>query len=76
MGEFMTRETRKLEHINYTLKLADGPQTTGFEDIRFLHNCLPEANTSLLTVATKLATLSLKEPLIINAITGGTNQVT
>ncbi|MEG0797373.1 MAG: type 2 isopentenyl-diphosphate Delta-isomerase [Acidaminococcaceae bacterium] len=72
----MTRETRKLEHINYTLKLADGPQTTGFEDIRFLHNCLPEANTSLLTVATKLATLSLKEPLIINAITGGTNQVT
>ena len=36
----MIREQRKLDHIRYALELGDGERKTGFEDIRFLHNCL------------------------------------
>ena len=40
----MQREQRKLEHIKYALELGDGPATTHFADIQFIHNCLTEIN--------------------------------
>ena len=35
------RQSRKLDHLKYSLSLADGPGVSGFADIALVHNCLP-----------------------------------
>lgn len=71
----MIRENRKTDHIKYSLELGDGPLSPGFEDVRFLHNCLPELSLENVNLATSLANIKLEVPLLINAITGGSNNV-
>lgn len=70
-----TRESRKLEHIKTALKLADGPGTSGFEDLHLIHNCLPELAPAEISLETELAGLKLSSPLVINAMTGGSPEV-
>ena len=53
----MERAQRKLEHIKYALELGDGPRSTHFEDIRFLHNCLPEINPADIILSVKVLEL-------------------
>ena len=71
----MIRENRKTDHIKYSLQLGDGPLSPGFEDVRFLHNCLPELSLANVDLSTSLANIKLEIPLLINAITGGSNKV-
>lgn len=70
------RQSRKLDHIAYSLKLSDGPGTTGLEDILLLHNCLPELALEDVELSTSVAGLHFSCPLFINAITGGARDVT
>ena len=70
------RKSRKLDHLRYALTLADGPTTTGFEDIKLIHNCLPELDWGDIDLSSSLAGLPLRHPVIVNAITGGTEEVT
>ncbi len=72
----MERAQRKLEHIKYALELGDGPASTHFEDIRFLHNCLPETNPADIDLSMELFGKRLSLPFLIDAITGGTDAVT
>ncbi len=72
----MKRTQRKLEHIKYALKTGDGPQSTYFDDIRFLHNCLPEINPADIDLSADILGRHLKLPFLIDAITGGTDAVT
>lgn len=67
----MTRQSRKIDHLRHTLELADGPMNTGFQDIRLIHNCLPETNAGEVSIATECAGLRFTHPVIINAMTGG-----
>lgn len=71
----MERAQRKLEHIKYALELGDGPESTHFEDIRFLHNCLPEINPADIILSVDLFGKQLRLPFLIDAITGGTDAV-
>ena len=71
----MKRAQRKLEHIKYALELGDGPRSTHFEDIRFLHNCLPEINPADIILSVKVLGKQLRLPFLIDAITGGTDAV-
>ena len=71
----MKRAQRKLEHIKYALELGDGPKSTHFEDIRFLHNCLPEINPADIILSVKVLGKQLRLPFLIDAITGGTDAV-
>ena len=71
----MERAQRKLEHIKYALELGDGPRSTHFEDIRFLHNCLPEINPADIILSVKVLGKQLRLPFLIDAITGGTDAV-
>lgn len=77
MAEINTlRRSRKLDHIEYALALADGPADNRFADFQLLHNCLPELSLSEIRLDTTVAGIALPHPLIINAITGGTDDVT
>lgn len=72
----MQRAQRKLEHIRYALELGDGPCSTHLEDIRFLHNCLPEINPADINLSVEIFGKQLSLPFFIDAITGGTDAVT
>ncbi|MEW5922320.1 MAG: type 2 isopentenyl-diphosphate Delta-isomerase [Bacillota bacterium] len=65
------RRKRKLDHLNLVQFMDDGPVPTGFADIHFVPNCLPElAFTEVSTVSSFLGQ-SVAAPLLINAISGG-----
>ena len=67
----MIRAKRKMDHIKLFTLLGDGPLTAGFEDVRFMHNCLPDLGSQNIKLSTKIAGIKLNNPLLINAITGG-----
>jgi len=70
------RQSRKLDHIKYSLSLADGPGISGFADIGLIHNCLPNLGWDELDISSSIAGIPINNPLIINAITGGAHDVT
>jgi len=70
------RQSRKLDHIKYSLSLADGPGDSGFADIGLVHNCLPNLGWDQLDITSSIAGIPIHNPLIINAITGGAHDVT
>jgi len=70
------RQSRKLDHIKYSLSLDDGPGVSGFADIGLVHNCLPNLGWDDLDISSSIAGIPINNPLIINAITGGAHDVT
>lgn len=72
----MIRQSRKLEHLKYSMLLEDGPATAGFADFHLVHNCLPDVAWQDININTTVAGISLSQPIIINAITGGSDDVT
>lgn len=71
----MQRQSRKLDHLKYSLLLADGPQSNCFADFTLLHNCLPDLSWDDISLAGTVADIAIEHPVIINAITGGANDV-
>ena len=71
----MSRQSRKLEHIQYSLKLADGPVQSGFDDLSLIHNALPELDYQAIKLDVKFMGQLLKHPIVINAMTGGSADV-
>jgi len=70
----MTKK-RKNEHINYSLKKnVQSFKTAGFEDVEFIHNSVPEVNFGEIDTRIKIFGKNLDYPLIISAITGGTER--
>lgn len=66
----MSRSKRKWDHIN--LALATGQERlAGFDDITFIHQCLPETSLGQVNLNTKIGELLLSSPIFINAMTGG-----
>lgn len=72
----MIRQSRKLEHLKYSMLLEDGPATAGFADFHLVHNCLPDLAWQDIDISTTVAGIPLSHPVIINAITGGADDVT
>ena len=66
----MSRSKRKWDHIQYALETAQ-KRLTGFDDIKFVHQSLPDTNLDLIELQTKVGELSLSSPIFINAMTGG-----
>ena len=67
-------EKRKQRHIR--LSLEENVQAdigTGFEDVRLIHRALPEIDLDDVDTETELFGRRLAAPLIISAITGGTD---
>ncbi len=71
----MIRQSRKLEHLKYSMLLDDGPAAAGFTDFHLVHNCLPDLSWQDIKLTTSIANIPLSQPIIINAITGGAADV-
>jgi isopentenyl-diphosphate delta-isomerase len=69
------RQSRKLDHLKYSLTLNDGPNASGFADISLVHNCLPNLSWDEINLSSSITGAALRHPIIINAITGGANDV-
>ncbi len=68
------RGKRKDEHILLAQHLPDGPCSSGLENIRLLNCSVPELDLEEIDPGTEFLGKKLRLPLIINAITGGTEQ--
>jgi isopentenyl-diphosphate delta-isomerase len=76
----MAEETRKrkADHIKICLeqKAQARKATTGFEDIHLIHKALPEIDRSKIDLTTTFSGHKLNAPLIVGAMTGGTEEAT
>lgn len=70
--EFNSRKDRKIEHIKFYLK-SKHEDNTLFEDIYLEHNALPELNFKDINTKTLFLDKKVDYPIMINAITGGTD---
>ncbi|MDD4169675.1 MAG: type 2 isopentenyl-diphosphate Delta-isomerase [Desulfotomaculaceae bacterium] len=67
----MLRQQRKLDHIEYALKLGQPGITNGFEDIYLINNSLSSLKLDNIDTTCFFMGKKLQAPLLINAITGG-----
>ncbi|HUV34764.1 MAG TPA: type 2 isopentenyl-diphosphate Delta-isomerase [Candidatus Desulfaltia sp.] len=68
-------ETRKMRHIRVSLEEdVEGDIGTGLQDVRLIHRALPEIDLDDVSTEATLFGKKLKAPLIISAITGGTEE--
>lgn len=69
-------EQRKADHIRINLEedVSFDRLTTGLERFRFVHQALPELNLTDITLSTELFGKSLRAPLLISSMTGGTER--
>lgn len=69
---------RKADHIKICLekKAQARNVTTGFEDIQLVHRALPEVDKENISLATSFLGKKFSAPLIVGAMTGGTEEAT
>lgn len=63
--------SRKLDHLRICLDENIETGTTGFEDIRLVHEALPDSDMDSLSLKTRFLGHDLGSPLFISAMTGG-----
>ncbi|MCI3920266.1 type 2 isopentenyl-diphosphate Delta-isomerase [Paenibacillus sp. TRM 82003] len=69
----MTRASRKLDHVRYALSIGQSGHN-GLDDVRFVHNPLPETSLADISLATRIGDLVMSSPILINAMTGGAQE--
>jgi isopentenyl-diphosphate delta-isomerase len=69
-------DQRKEDHIQICLeeKVQAQLATTGLEDVHLIHRCLPEISFETIQLTTPLFDHILSAPIIIEAMTGGTEK--
>lgn len=67
---------RKIEHIRICLddKAQAKKATAGFQDIQLVHRALPETDKSKIKLATTFLGKKFSAPIIVGAMTGGTEE--
>ncbi|NLV27492.1 MAG: type 2 isopentenyl-diphosphate Delta-isomerase [Methanomicrobiales archaeon] len=63
--------SRKLDHLRICLDESIESGSTGFEDIRLVHEALPDTDMDSLSLDTRFLGHELGSPLFISAMTGG-----
>ncbi|SDH08187.1 isopentenyl-diphosphate delta-isomerase [Alteribacillus persepolensis] len=71
----MSRAERKKDHIQHALNSVT-ENSNSFDDVRFVHNSLPETSVSQINLSVSIGELMLSSPIIINAMTGGGDKET
>ena len=66
----MTRAERKLDHIKHALSTGQS-RATWLDDIRFVHQAIPDSNWESVSLQTQIGELVFGSPFFINAMTGG-----
>ena len=74
----MAEETGKRKEDHIRICLGDKAQaknaTSGFEDIQLIHRALPEVNKNKIDLSTTFLGKKFLAPIIVGAMTGGTQQ--
>jgi isopentenyl-diphosphate delta-isomerase len=75
-GNHTNTEQRKSEHIQICLQedVEGSGIQTGLEQFRFLHNALPEIDYHHINTSTELFGKTLRVPLLVSSMTGGTER--
>jgi len=73
-GGIDIRSQRKTDHINLAMKAMDGPLATGFDDVHLWNDSLPDLAWGDIDMSIEFIGKILPKPLLINALTGGTDQ--
>ncbi|MEP7010848.1 MAG: type 2 isopentenyl-diphosphate Delta-isomerase [Acidobacteriota bacterium] len=63
---------RKAEHIRLALETRMQVEASAFDDYRFGHEALPELDFDAIDLSTEFLGRTLKAPLLISSMTGGT----
>jgi isopentenyl-diphosphate delta-isomerase len=63
--------SRKLDHLRICAEKEVESGDTGFGDIRFVHNALPECDMGAIDLTTRFLNRTFSSPLFISAMTGG-----
>jgi isopentenyl-diphosphate delta-isomerase len=71
----LSRTERKWDHIRLALE-KQHESRTGFDDIKFIHQSLPDISVSDVRLDHSFGGLSLSSPIFINAMTGGGGEKT
>ncbi len=69
----MSRSARKMEHIQHVLATRN-EQVSGFDQIRFIPNSLPNISYVNINLSSRLQSIPLSSPILINAMTGGARE--
>ena len=64
-------ESRKDEHVRISLEKDVAAGHNYWDDVKFIHNALPEINKDEIDLATELFGKKLGAPIIIAGMTGG-----
>jgi isopentenyl-diphosphate delta-isomerase len=67
-------ESRKDEHVQVSINEDVSADYNYWEDIKLVHNALPEINKEYIDLSTKLFNKKIEAPLIIASMTGGYNK--
>ncbi|UCD96104.1 MAG: type 2 isopentenyl-diphosphate Delta-isomerase [Candidatus Bathyarchaeota archaeon] len=69
-------QSRKSEHIQISLQqdVRARHVTTGFEDVNFVHQALPQINYDEITLASNFLGHEFSAPILVGAMTGGTEE--
>jgi isopentenyl-diphosphate delta-isomerase len=69
-------QIRKADHLRVCLEedVQFHSNTTGLENYRFIHCCLPELDRNEIDISTQFLGKTLGSPLLISSMTGGTEQ--
>jgi len=70
----MTTQQRKKDHLKICVEESVETNKTGFEDVTLVHSSLPELDFMEIDTKTKFLGKKLNLPLIIAALTGGTDE--
>ncbi|QCJ43291.1 type 2 isopentenyl-diphosphate Delta-isomerase [Bacillus sp. S3] len=71
----MSRSERKWDHIRFALNKRQ-KRSTVFDDIKFIHQSLPNISVADIRLDHSIGGLSLSSPIFINAMTGGGGEKT
>jgi isopentenyl-diphosphate Delta-isomerase len=71
----VSRSERKWDHIRFALQERQN-SLPFFDDIKFIHQSLPDISVSDVRLDYKIGELSLSSPIFINAMTGGGGEKT
>jgi isopentenyl-diphosphate delta-isomerase len=63
--------SRKLDHLRICAEVEVESGDPGFEDIRFVHNALPECDMGSIDLRSRFLGRTFSSPLFISAMTGG-----
>lgn len=72
MAKKSQTESRKKDHVDLVVnKGAQYTKTTGFENVDFIHNALPELSFDSIDLSTKFFSKKINFPILITGMTGG-----